>query len=198
MGDKELIEALRRGSGEAWTEMVDRYLKLVYHVVRKTLSAYTKGVVDQDVEDITNDLFQSLVRDNYRVLGTIGAPFDLKAWLAISAKRRAIDFVRKKRLASVSLDEGREEEDLALGQVIASKPEGNDAQQIEYQNAVREALGILSGKERLVIQLFYLKGKKYREIAKLTGINQNSISPTLMRGVEKMQKYLQGRDLLSK
>lgn len=62
---------------------------------------------------------------------------------------------------------------------------------------VQQALGSLAAKERLVVQLFYLKGKKYREIARITGMNINSISPTLMRAVEKMQKYLEERGLLS-
>ena len=108
MGDKELIEALRRGQNSAWSELVDRYVRLVHHVVRKTLAGYSRGRIDQDVEDITHDLFQSLVKDDYRALGTIEAPYDLKAWLAISARRRAIDFARRRKLAAVSLDQAQD------------------------------------------------------------------------------------------
>jgi RNA polymerase sigma-70 factor, ECF subfamily len=196
MGDRELIEALRKGRNEAWTELVDKYLKLVYHVVRKTLATYLRQVVDPDVEDITNDLFQSLVADNYRVLGTIGPPYELKAWLAISAKRRAIDFARKRKLASVSLDEGRDE-DLAMGALLAARPETDARPQEEAKAAILEAMQDLNPRERMIVQLFYLKGKKYREIARIAGINQNSISPTLARAVEKMQKTLKDKNLLS-
>ena len=198
MSDKGLIDELRRGGSPAWAEMVRLYLKLVYHVVRKTLNMYGRGETEQDVEDITNDLFQSLVRDNYRALGTIGEPYDLKAWLAVSARRRAIDFVRKKRLASVSLDESREGEEATLGDAVAVREDGDANTREEYQAAVTESLAELNPKERLVVQLFYLKGKKYREIAQITGINANSISPTLTRAVEKMQKYLSDRNLLSR
>ncbi len=199
MGDRELVEALRQGRNEAWAELVKLYLKLVYHVVRKTLGTYGRGTSDQDVEDITNDLFESLVRDNYRVLGTIGEPYDLKAWLAISGRRRAIDFVRKKRIASVSLDESKEDSDLRLGSALAAPSEAGegDSLQAEYKTAVNDSLGALNPKERLVVQLFYLNGKKYREISRITGIKQNSISPTLMRAVEKMQKYLSDKNLMS-
>jgi len=197
MSDKDLVEALRQGSNDAWQELVNRYIKLVYHVVRRTLSAYGRGNADADVEDIAFDLFQSLVRDGYRVLATIGAPYDLKAWLAISARRRAIDFVRRKRIAPVSLDGSREDEDVTLGNVVAApEVEPETVADPERQRAVREALVALTPKERLVVQLFYLKGRKYREIAKMTGINVNSISPTLMRAVEKMQKFLAERKVL--
>ena len=198
MSDKGLIDELRSGGSQAWAEMVRLYLKLVYHVVRKTLSMYARGETEQDVEDITNDLFQSLVRDNYRALGTIGEPHDLKAWLAVSARRRAIDFVRKKRLASVSLDESKEGEETTLGEAVAVREEGDSSAREEYRAAVAESMADLNPKERLVVQLFYLKGKKYREIAQITGINANSISPTLTRAVEKMQKYLADRNLLSR
>lgn len=178
MGDKELIDALRRGQNSAWAELVDRYIRLVQHVIRKTLP----DCPSQDVEDITHDLFQSLVKDGYRVLGTIEAPYDLKAWLAISARRRAIDFARKRKLAAVPLD----------GSTVAAPEEPPPA---EASHAVTESLAILNDRERQVVQLFYLDGKKYREIAQITGINMNSISPTLVRAVEKMQKYLTDRKL---
>jgi RNA polymerase sigma-70 factor, ECF subfamily len=178
MGDKELIDALRRGQNSAWAELVDRYIRLVHHVVRKAVPGFSH----QDVEDITHDLFQSLVTDDYRVLGTIEAPYDLKAWLAISARRRAIDFARKRKLAPVPLD----------GSTIAAPEETAPA---ETSHAVSESLAILNDRERQVVQLFYLDGKKYREIAHMTGIPMNSISPTLVRAVEKMQKYLTDRKL---
>lgn len=191
MGDRDLIESLRQGRHEAWTELVERYLRLVYHVVRKTLATHSRAWADPDVEDITGDLFQSLVADRYRVLGTIGPPYDLKAWLAVSARRRAIDFARRKRGASISLDEDGVENGIAA-------PEAeSETKAAEAQSVVREAMEGLNPKERLVVQLFYLKGRKYREISKITGMNANSISPTLLRAVEKMQKCLKEKNLLS-
>lgn len=187
MGDRELIDALRAGQNAAWTRMVSLYLKLVHHVVRRTLGAYGRAS-EQDVEDVAHDLFQSLVSDGYRVLGSIGEPWDLKAWLAISARRRAIDFARKRRLVSVSIEQTAE----------PAAAEGVDDLRGEYRRAIADSLESLNPKERLVVRLFYLKGLKYRDIAKITGINANSISPTLTRAVEKMQKHLAERKLLNR
>ena len=189
-GDRSLIEGLRQGQNAAWTELVNRYVKLVCHVVRRTLSMYGRGTNEPDVEDVAHEYFSHLCRDSYRALGTIGPPYDLKAWLAIGARRRAIDFVRKRRLASVSLEQRKGEDGMALAEAVAAKP-GSEAPDLgATQSAVAEALSTLSAKERLIVQLFYLKGKKYREISKLTGVNMNSISPTLARAVEKMQKVM--------
>lgn len=196
MADHELIEALRHGRNDAWQELVTRYVRLVFHVMRRTLSVYGREVSTSDVEDLTFELFHSLVRDNYRILGTIGEPFDLKAWLAISARRRAIDFIRRKRLTTRSIDTEMGEEDLKLSDVIPERPSAPAAQETaETQGIVQEALEALNSKERMVVRLFYLKSKKYREIARITGINPNSISPTLMRAVGKMHKFLAERSL---
>jgi RNA polymerase sigma-70 factor (ECF subfamily) len=177
MGDKELIDALRRGQNSAWAELVDRYIRLVHHVVRKTLP----DCPSQDVEDITHDLFESLIKDGYRVLGTIEAPYDLKAWLAISARRRAVDFARKRKPSALLLH----------GSTVAAP----DEPATETHRAVSDSLATLNERERQVVQLFYLDGKKYREIAQITGMPMNSISPTLVRAIEKMQKYLTDRKL---
>jgi RNA polymerase sigma-70 factor (ECF subfamily) len=193
MGEKELIDALRQGQNAAWTELVNRYVKLVCHVVRRTIVAYLREAVEADVEDVAYELFSALCRDGYKALAAIGPPYDLKAWLAISARRRAIDFVRRKRVAPVSLDDRRAEDDMTLGAAVAAKPEADDQEAGIRRAAMAKALESLSAKERLVVQLFYLKGMKYREIAKMTGVNINSISPTLMRAVEKMQKILAER-----
>lgn len=183
MGDRDLIEALRRGRSEAWAELVERYLRLVVHVVRTTLATYVRSAADQDAEDLAHDLFASLVADDYRILGTIGPPYDLKAWLAVSARRRAIDFARKRRVPSRSLDE-----------TLPARNEPDASEANERQGLVQEMLKPLNPKERLVVQLFYLKGKRYREIARMTGINLNSISPTLLRAIEKMQRGITKQD----
>lgn len=195
MGDRELLEDLRRGRGEAWTELLRLYLKLVQHVVRRTLGASGRPP-EQDVEDVTNEFLGSLVKDDYRALGTVGEPYDLKAWLAVGARRRAIDFVRRRRVASVSLDDASGESTLGAA-VAAPAPDADAAARADHRAAVSGALSVLNPKERLAVQLFYLDGKKYREIARITGMNANSIGPTLLRAVEKMQKHLADRNLLS-
>lgn len=197
-GDRTLIGDLRKGRPGAWEDLCRKYLRLVHHVVRRTLAAYGRLETDADVEDVVFDLFHSLVKDDYRLLGSIGPPYDLKAWLAVSGRRRAIDFVRKKRVASKSLDEPIDAGGSALGNLLAARtravgPE-MDAAQME---AARKALQALPARDRLVVRLFYLKGKKYRDVARITGMKMNSIGPTLMRAVERMQRFLQEQGMRS-
>ena len=200
MEDRDLIAACIDGDEHAWQQVTDKYLRLVYHVVRKTLNPYSKSVSEQDVEDISSEFFHSLVRDDYRLLKTIGEPYDLKAWLAISGRRKAIDFIRKRKLSAISLDDklstgsgdGRVVDVLAAPDPQADDLDG-PGRKADLLRLMGEALKDLNPKERLIIQLFYVKGKKYREIAEILRIPLNSVGPMLVRAMGKLGGRLRER-----
>ncbi len=200
MEDRDLIAACIAGDEHAWQQVTDKYLRLVYHVVRKTLNPYSKSVSEQDVEDISSEFFHSLVRDDYRLLKSIGEPYDLKAWLAISGRRKAIDFIRKRKLSAISLDDqlssgsgdGRVLDVLAAPDPHADDLEG-PGRKADLLRLMGEALKDLNPKERLIIQLFYFKGKKYREIAEILRIPLNSVGPMLVRAMGKLGGRLRER-----
>lgn len=192
MEDRTLIEALRRGDPAAWRELLDRYLKLVCHVVRRTLQAYLGRADEHDVDDLVYELWQTLVKDKYRALAALGAPYDLKAFLAVSARRKAIDFVRGRK-PTLSIDRALGDEgDESFAARIADDREGAVEATPAEVRALGEAMKRLGGRERLIVRMFFMKGLKYREIARATRVPMNSIGPTLQRAVEKL------RDLVKK
>lgn len=192
MRDKELVTALRAGQNQAWTQLVDRYLRLVCFVVRRTLQRLGLSPSEADVEDVAFELFESLVRDNYRALAALREPYDLKAWLAVSARRRAINFVRRRK-ETVSLDEPT----LTTAAPPADSPQ-EEPDPTSYREALRQSLEVLNERERAVVEGFYFDGRSYREISDGVGINLNSIGPTLLRAVEKIRSYLAERNLLNR
>jgi RNA polymerase sigma-70 factor (ECF subfamily) len=188
VGDKELVAALRAGQNQAWTHLVDRYLRLVCFVVRRTLHRLGLSPSEADVEDVAFELFESLVRDNYRALAGLREPYDLKAWLSVSARRRAIDFARRRK-ETVSLD----------GPVRAPAADPPvELEETPCREALRRSLEVLNERERAVVESFYFDGRSYREIADRVGINPNSIGPTLLRAVDKIRSYLAERNLLNR
>lgn len=189
MGDKELVAALRAGQNQAWTHLVDRYLRLVCFVVRRTLHRLGLSPSEADVEDVAFELFESLVRDNYRALAGLREPYDLKAWLAVSARRRAIDFARRRR-ETVSLN--------APASAVAAADPPEESEEASFREALRRSLEVLNVRERAVVESFYFDGRSYREIAARVGINPNSIGPTLLRAVDKIRSYLAERNLLNR
>jgi RNA polymerase sigma factor (sigma-70 family) len=172
VGDRDLISQLRRGDAAAWQQLVERYGRLVYHIVRSRLHGRAP---DADIDDLVYELWADLVEDQYKALAAIGPPYDLKAYLAVSARRRAIDYARRPRRA-VPLDAD-----------ATAAPESEAVADPAQVRALGEAMKTLSKKEQTLVRLFYEEELKYREIARATGISMNSIGPTLQRAVEKLR-----------
>lgn len=201
--DRELIQALRERLPGAWEAFCQRHLPVILQAVRRTLETYGRRGADADIEDVAFEFLTAILADDCRLLGMIRAPYDLQGWLAVSARRRAIDFLRRRSGAGVSLDALGEDPALrrdAEGRVVPAGDPGpgaaNDTTE-EVRDEVREAVEELGARERLAVQLFYLKGKSYREIAETLGMNINTVSPTLRHAVGKIQRRLQQRGLWS-
>ncbi len=194
--DRELVRACIGGDPEAWRVIVGRYVRLVAHVVRTTLRQVRGRASEADVEDVTMQVYAHLVDDDFRVLRSLREPYPLRAWLAISARRRARDLVKRGGAPLLSLDETATEEGVPLRDQLAAGPEGASP---ETTDEVRTALErtSLTDRERLMVKLHYFRGRSYDEISGLLGIPRNSIGPTLDRAREKLRGtliHLRGKD----
>lgn len=206
MSDRELIQSCIGRDPKAWDRLVSLYAGLVFNVARKTLRTYGHRAADHDAEEISEDLLLSLVAENCKLLRTIGEPWDLPAWLAVTVRRRAIDFLRKRRLPTVSLDDplrigdGGAERSRVIADARPEAPTADEAAETRREadrrrEALEEALAGLAPRERMMATLFYLKGKKYREIADALGVPINSVGPTLVRTLAKLQDKLKQKGI---
>lgn len=195
--NKQLIDELKKGSRAAWEYLVDSYLNLVYAVIKKTLFSYGVRGNEQDVEDLAYGIFQTICKDGYKVLDTLREPYDIKSWLVVCAKRRAIDFLRARRVNIYSIHEAKYEGEEYSESIAAPEVQEETAteENSERTKAIEEALTCLSDKEALLVRLVYFQNKKYKETARIMGINMNSISPTLMRALAKMKKFLDSKGI---
>ncbi len=187
--DRGLVRACIGGDPEAWRVFVGRYVRLVAHVVRTTLRQARGRASEADVEDVTMRLYAHLVEGDFRVLRNLREPYHLRAWLAVSARRRAQDLMKRGGPAPLSLDWTATEEGIPLRDEIAAGPEGASP---ETRDEIRTALErtSLSERERVMVKLHYFRGRSYDEISELLGIPRNSIGPTLDRAREKLRETL--------
>lgn len=191
-GERELVRACVQGSPGAWSELVRRFIRLVYHVVRETLLSRTGKASREDVDDLAEDVFAHLVADRFRALATLREPYHLKSWLAVVARRKALDACKKKEIRVVSLDQPviKDGASAPLGRFLGVEETSSvDAEEIRM---ILEKTP-LSGKERLLITLSYFHENTYREMAEATGMTRNSIGPTIRRALDKVKKEFQLR-----
>ena len=169
------------GDESAFEQLVRKYERLV------TTCAYSVVGNQDDVMDVSQEVFLKV----YRSIGTFKGDSEFSTWLYRIAKNTALDFVRKRKQTTVSIDTSGEEGD---GFDIAdenesSSPEKN-ALKKERAKILHEAIAKLSEEHREVIILRDLNDYSYDAIAESLGIEPGTVKSRLSRARESLRKIL--------
>ena len=171
--DDHLVEAMCRGGQDALGHVIDRYTVYVGAIVRNIVR---DKLAEVDVEDIVSDVFFSLWQNAEKVL-----PGKLKGFLAVMARRRAINALRGK-----NLDVPLEDDELPLP---APGPEDEILQQEEYA-ALRRTVYAMSEPDRSIFLRHYYSYQTTAEIAAALGIRVSTVQKKLQRGRERLRREL--------
>lgn len=174
-----LLARLLDAEPGAWHEMIERYSPFLLAVTRRTFQGYGVRPERVDCEDAVAEVWKNLVENDHKVVRDCLARNSLLPTLQVLARHRAIDIMRRRR-HTLSLS------DAPPGVEPAAEPAPSDFP----TEGLAAALEHLTPRERTVVNLFFLQGRKYREIAALTGIPQNSIGPTLSRALARLRQVI--------
>jgi len=176
------LKKLVRGDRKTWNEFVDRFSPVIYAAVWKIFRTHLTDVNDCDVEDAVQGVFLRLIRDDFRLLKSYNprraSPV---TWLTIVTRSTAIDCLRRRKLATVSLD--------AQGPDISAprRPTGTATVKIIPP-------GILSPRQELVLKLIFDRGMDAGEIAGLLGVSPQTIRSTRHKALVKLRKFFSSKD----
>jgi RNA polymerase sigma factor (sigma-70 family) len=176
-----LVERLCAGDGAAWSELIRDYSGLLMGLAGRTFGAHGFHFASQDAEDVVAGVWRNLLERENRLLEQCRIRGGLLPLLVTLSRNRAVDLMRRHKNFLVPLHESQPE------------PQAPDSEGESLPDSALlspELFEILSPREKTCIRLFYLQGKKYREIERLTGISINSIGPTLKRALAKLKENL--------
>ncbi|HXP06624.1 MAG TPA: sigma-70 family RNA polymerase sigma factor [Stellaceae bacterium] len=93
------LAALLNGDKRSWTAFVRRYAALIVAAVRSVAPTAS------DVEDLTQEVFVRLCKDEFRLLRSYDATrASLSTWITIVARSTARDALRRRRPNSIPID----------------------------------------------------------------------------------------------
>jgi len=179
--EEELCELLVQSPERGLEVLMNRYMAFVCAIVRGKLSEVCGK---RDVEECVSDVFYEMYRMRESLDLTKGS---LKAYLAVLAKRRAIDVYRKQRKTNnvlTSLD--------VRDCDVAPSPHN-----VEEAVADKE-LSLLLLKEiqelgwpdsQIVIRKYYF-GQSTRTIAQALGIKENTVDKKKSRALAKLKQAI--------
>jgi len=163
--ERALIAGCIQGNKDSWQDFICRYSSLVHYIVRKILYSRHCDMAGEEIDDLHNDIFLSIIDNNGKKLrqyeGKNGCT--VSSWVRVIAVRSTIDYLRKKRdTLSLSEDETTravEQQSASLCSPLQSLEDG------ERKQLLQEAIADLPEKDQLFLKLFYYKETPPQEIA---------------------------------
>lgn len=148
--DARLILAVRLGDQKAMGELYDRYSSLIYSVALRVLGETGAA------EDILQEVFMQLWRKPAAFDAARGS---LAAWLAVIARHRAIDALRKRKPET-------DLEDV----IVSVEPDlAGGAERKRAAEQIRRKLGEMPELQRSALEMAFFEGLTHSEIAAKTG-----------------------------
>ena len=178
----ELVPKCLRGDKSAWDAFVDRYAGVIFSAVRRTLRGGSGGDEAVTPEDIAQDVFLRLVKDDFRLLKTYDpARASLVTWLTIVTRSAAIDHLRRKRLPAAPLEDAPP----------PAAPAPTSRSGIAAEELPAE---VLTARQRLLLHLLFDREMAPAEAAKLLGCSVQTVRSTKHKAIQKLRKHFADKD----
>ncbi len=180
-----LIEKAIAGNQSSYEKLMKKYYQMIYNLVYRMISK------KEDVEDLTQEAFIKA----FHSLPNFDRQFAFSTWLFKIATNNAIDYLRKKKLFTFSIDKEIESDDSDYKFEIPDTENRPDKHLIdsEMRSILSEAIESLPEKYRQVIVLRHNKELEYEEIAKLMKLPLGTVKAHIFRGRELLNKYLKDK-----
>jgi len=181
--EKALIAGCLRNDKAAWDAFVQQYSSLVYHTIKKTFSFYHSEPHTEQIEDLYQDFFVSVFRDDFKKLrefrGNRGC--SLASWLRLVAARLTIDFLRKGEPTY-----GKVTENIPSSQ--PNPPGGLVEPQTE--DLLLQAVQSLSPRDRFFVDLCFRQSLTPQDVAGICRISVPAVYTHKSRILAKLRESL--------
>ncbi|AEU36809.1 RNA polymerase, sigma-24 subunit, ECF subfamily [Granulicella mallensis MP5ACTX8] len=170
--DEFLLERVRANDQKAMADIFDRYGSLVYSVSLRVLKDPGQA------EDVMQEIFFQLWKNPNTFVQGRGS---LGAWLAVVARNRAIDVLRRRKPTD-SVDEV----------VLVSKT--NISSEIERNimvEKIRELMKSLPSEQQKSVELAFFEGLSHAEVAAKTGDPLGTVKTRIRLALISLRKAIQ-------
>ena len=167
--DAALLALVQRGDENAMVSLFDRYSKVVYSVALRVLRDPASA------EDVLQEVFMQIWRNPNGFIATRGS---LGGWLAVVARNRSIDALRRKRPS-----EPVEAMALASNFNLADEAERNS-----LMEKARGVIRLLPMEQRKTLEMAFFDGLTHSEIAEMTGDPLGTVKTRIRSALTSLRK----------
>jgi len=175
--DLDLIRRVKAGEHEPFNELMTRYNRKMYSVV------YTLVRSHEDARDLVQETF---IRA-YEHIRQFDEQYRFYTWLYRIAVNLCFTFLKRRKLAPVSIESGDPEQGETELPDTRAVP---IAEQSDRQRNIERALALLPAEQRLAIELRTYQGMSYAEISEVMHTSIGTVMSRLSRARDKLRGLL--------
>jgi RNA polymerase sigma factor (sigma-70 family) len=184
--DLELLDRISNGEQLAYKKLQEKYHKIISSLIRKMIQD------EDDIDDLTQEAFIKAFSN----LEKFDKSFNFSSWLFRIASNHCIDFLRKKRFQTVSIDQSvsnDEDEQYIEIKDDSYQPEISFLNQ-ERINALNEAIDSLPENYRVIIKLRHEEDMDYQDIANELDLPLGTVKAHLFRARKSLLQILKSKN----
>nr|MBC7612838.1 sigma-70 family RNA polymerase sigma factor [Pseudopedobacter sp.] len=176
--DIEIIDTVLAGNQSAYAELVKRNQRYVFTLALR----FTRS--REDAEEVAQDTFVKA----YRSISSYQRTAKFSTWLYTIVYNTAMTYLRKKRLDTSSIDD--------KGNLIQLESYGSMSENLSVERKsrsfyVNKAIENLLPDDATIINLFYQGEQSLEEIAKVMGMEANTVKVKLHRARQRLKNQLE-------
>jgi RNA polymerase sigma-70 factor (ECF subfamily) len=183
--DFALVERAKLNDQAAFARLLEKYQRPLYFHINKIVHD----------KEILEDLIQEIFLKAFDNIHTFDTSYAFSTWLYRIATNHSIDYLRKKKLKTLSLDEPYQTKDGEMKLEIADDDTEADDVILHQQrvNIIMEAIESLPEKYEKIIRLRHMDEKSYQEIAEMMDLPLGTVKAHIFRARELLNKYLKDK-----
>ncbi|HXX62581.1 MAG TPA: RNA polymerase sigma factor [Bacteroidota bacterium] len=177
--DLELVQEVRNGRRQAFTELMRRYQQRVYWVARRIVGSH----------DEADDVVQEAFVKAYLALGDFRGDSSFFTWLYRITVNLSLNAVRKRQVMNYL------HESELLSRILPSSDDpGRDVEQQETESALERAVARLPEKQKAVFVMRYYDEMTYEEIGRVLKTSVGGLKANYFHALRKVQEYMRNEN----
>lgn len=179
--DDKLVKRAIGGDQDAFKALMNKYQKpLYYHIIKMVKN-------NEQVEDIIQESFVKAFSN----LDSYNTNYAFSTWLYRITTNHTIDYLRKKKLQTTSINEPIRAKDGEMQfQIVGNAETDRKIIRKERKKIVSEAIQNLPEKYREVIEMRHLEELSYQEISEQLDLPLGTVKAHIFRAREMLYKAL--------
>ncbi len=186
LDDRKLATLAAEGREPAFRELLSRYERPVFSLVYRMVRDRT----------LAEDLAQEAFIRAFNAIGSYKTGYKFSNWIFKIANNHTIDYLRKRKLDTVSIDgspHASDGDEISRTSLTVESTDENPHELVEHKELggqIEEAIGELREEYRTAILLRHVEGYAYDEIAEIMDLPLGTVKTYLHRARNQLKDRL--------